>query len=457
MNRQIRRKAERKASGLKSDRDSRWRDGRLAAMRVLRGATDIPHFSYRHAIAGVLKNLCLRARQLHMNFEVYLVPLGRGVGLLAITAALAACGGSAQNGSLASEAATTGVTTASRSVFGSPAVIVNTPRSVSSNSSSQGSTSSSSSGDSPSPPAIAGQTVPSLVPSPVTWQERLSGKPHIFAIDYIQPNQLNNGQSAEPVSARYPLVITGEAYAAPNPMTTYLDKLRSFNANIVLISYLNPLQDAIPESTGPGYDAMRYLETIESAYLHDARGNRLYVPGSSGKYAYFDPSSNDVRSAVLAAIQAMLTAYPFDGIFLDNYDVQNAMLLDTQGNQYLGLPGQVKDPADYAAKLAAMTTLATTIRDAWPNALIVANGNNAFPSFNGELVEGNGEISRVPAQAVAIAGRVLPFMPLFMDHPVSGPVDPLIATDMAQVQALGAWYGASVTYELVIWPAALGP
>jgi hypothetical protein len=221
-------------------------------------------------------------------------------------------------------------------------------------------------------------------------------------------------------------------------MTAYLDKLRALNANIVLISYLDPLQDSIPESAGPGYDAMRHLETIESAYLHDASGNRLYVPDASGKHAYFDPSSNDVRSAVLAAIKAVLTAYPFDGIFLDNYDVQNAMLLDSHGNQYLGTPGQVLDPADYASKLAALTSLATMIRDAWPDALIVANGNNAFPSFNGELVEGHGQISRVPAQAAAIAGRVLPFMPLFMDGPVSGSVDPLIATDMAQVQALGA-------------------
>jgi hypothetical protein len=97
------------------------------------------------------------------------------------------------------------------------------------------------------------------------------------------------------------------------------------------------------------------------------------------------------------------------------------------------------------------------IRDAWPHALIEANGNNAFPPFHGEMVELHGQISRVPAQAAAIAGRVLPFMPLFMDDPVSGPVDPLIATDMAQVQALGAWYGVSVTYQQVIWPAAFGP
>jgi len=164
-----------------------------------------------------------------------------------------------------------------------------------------------------------------------------------------------------------------------------------------------------------------------------------------------------VHNAVLAAIQAVRTAYPFDGIFLDEYDVQNAMLLDTQGNQYLGTPGQVWDPADYASKLAAMTILATMIRDACPDALIVANGDNAFPSFNGEMAEGTSQISRVPAQAAAIAGRVLPFMPLFMDIPVSGPVDPRIVTDMAQVQALGAWYGASVTFQHVIWPVAFGP
>jgi hypothetical protein len=314
------------------------------------------------------------------------------------------------------------------------------------------------------PSAVASQTVTSPDPLPVTWQVRLSGEPHIFAVDYVQMDQLINGQGNEPVFARYPLVITGETYATANRMTTHLDKLRSLNANIVLIGYLNPLQDSLPEATGPGYDAMRYLESIESAYLHDVNGNRLYVPGATEvcnatctAVAYFDPSSSDVHNAVLAAIQAMRTAYPFDGIFLDNYDVQNAMVLDTQGHQYLGAPGQVMDLADYASKLAAVTALATMIRDASPNILIEANGDNDFPPFNGELVEGHGQISRLPAQAAAIAGRVLPFMPLFMDDPVPSPVDPLIATDMTQVQALGAWYGASVTYTQAIWPAAFGP
>jgi hypothetical protein len=379
-------------------------------MRGLRGAVVNPLFSYRYVIAEALKGFYLLARRLHMSIEWRWGLLGRVLGLLTITAALAGC----------RDSSSSGVSAPLRAV------------------------------------ASQGTAMPAR-PLPATWQGRLSGKPHIFAVDYVQLNQLENGQGAEPVFARYPLVITGETYATPNPMTTHLDKLRSLNANIVLISYLDPNQDNIPEGAGPGYDAMLYLKTIESAYLHDARGNRLYVTDAAGKRAYFDPSSNDVRSAVLTAIQAVLTAYPFDGIFLDNYDVQNAMLLDSRGNQYLGTPGQVWDPADYASKLAAMTTLATMIRDAWPDALIVANGDNAFPSFNGEMVEGNSQIYRVPAQAAAIAGRVLPFTPLFLDAPVSGPDDPRIATDMAQVQAIGAWYGASITAQFAIWPAAFGP
>ena len=433
-----------------------------------------------------------------MNSERHWGLLGRVLGLLTITAALASCRGSAESSVWAGKAVTTGVASASLSVSGSPAATVLAytnysfqPTAAAPTGTSltfsihnkpswawfgsltgqlSGTPSASDARDYPdiiitasdgrafaALPGFSIKVTSSPNPLPATWQGRLSGKPHIFAVDYIQPGQLATGQGAESVVARYPLVITGETYATPNPMTTYLNNVRSLNSNIVLISYLSPLQDSMPESTGPGYDAMRYLETIESAYLHDASGNRLYCTDAFGKRAYFDPASNDVRSAVLTAIQAVLTAYPFDGIFLDNYDVQNAMLLDSQGNQYLGTPGQVWDRADYASKLAAMTSLATMIRDAWPDALIVANGNNAFPSLNGEMVENHAQISRVPAQAAAIAGRALPFMPLFMDDPVSGPVDPLIATDMAQVQALGAWYGASVTYQFAIWPAAFGP
>jgi Hypothetical glycosyl hydrolase family 15 len=291
-------------------------------------------------------------------------------------------------------------------------------------------------------------------PASATWQARLVGKPHIFAVDYIQPNQLENAQNSEAAAAKYPLVITGQTYAAPNGMTTYLDRVRALNPNIVLISYLDPLLDSLPESAGPGYDALRSLENIESAYLHDTSGNRLYT---SGKHAYFDPSSSYVRSAVLTAIKDVLAAYPFDGIFLDNYDVQNAMVLDTQGNQYHGAAGEVRDPADYAAKLAAMTSLAALIRAAWPNALIEANGSNAFPVLNGEMVEGSSQLSRIATQTAAIAGRVQPFVPLFMDIPISGATDPIIDSDMTQAQSHGAWYGASVTYQSVIWPAAFNP
>lgn len=290
---------------------------------------------------------------------------------------------------------------------------------------------------------------------------RLSGVPHIFVVDYVQPNQLAAGQGYESIFALYPLIIAGQSYAT-GLVATHLNTIRSINPNIVLIGYLDPMQDSLPDSTGPGYDAMQYLEGIESAYLHDANGKRLLVPGAQevcngnvcNAVAYFNPASVDVQNAVVAAVKVILAAYPFDGMFFDNYDVQGAMLLDTTGAQYLGTAGQVYSAANAATMLTSITTLAGIIRAAFPTILIEANGDNAFPLFNGEMVELTNQISRVPGQAAVIPGRVTPFIPLFEDVPVSGPTDPIIAADMAYAQSFGTWYGAQATYEIPIWPTA---
>ena len=184
-----------------------------------------------------------------MNSEGHRGLLGQVLGLLTITAALAGCGGSAGSAGLAGEAVTTGVASASLSVSGSPAatVLANTnysfqPTAAAPTGASltfsihnmpswarfssltgqlSGTPSASDVRDYPNIiitardgrasaalPGFSIRVTTSPNPLPVTWQERLTGKPHIFAIDYIQPNQLTSGQGAESVVARYPLVLS---------------------------------------------------------------------------------------------------------------------------------------------------------------------------------------------------------------------------------------------------------
>ena len=298
---------------------------------------------------------------------------------------------------------------------------------------------------------------PSTVESwPQYWQRRLAGLPRLFTVDQVQVNQYLAGDGQEAAIARFPLVIAPQTYRQDNPTRAHLDAIRAYNPNSVLLAYQIPFEDVLPLNTGPGYDAMRHLRSIESAYMHDARGNRLLVTEASGTRGMFDPRSPDVRAAILAAVASVLQAYPHDGIFFDNYGVKNAMVLDPSGKQFTGAPGQVWSEADYAAKLDAMTTLTEEIRRAWPGALFIANSANLFPAFNGELVEGSGQYYRAPVQAAELPGRAQPFIPLFQDTPVTGPADPLIATRLAEVQARGGWYGASVANQRILPPAAFG-
>ncbi len=286
------------------------------------------------------------------------------------------------------------------------------------------------------------------------WQQRLAGLPRIFTIDQIQITQYQAGDGQEQAVARFPLVIGPQTYLTGNPTRAHLDAIRAYNPDAIFLAYQIPFEDVLPLNTGPGYDALRPLRSIESAYMHDARGNRLLVTELSGTRGMFDPRSPTVRAAILGAVAAVLEAYPHDGIFFDNYGLKNAMLLDTNGNQFTGAPGQIWSEADYASKLGAMLTLAEEIRAAWPGALLIANSANVFPAFNGELVEGSSQFYRMPVQATELPGRAQPFIPLFQDTPVSGPDDPIIAAHRTQVHALGGWYGVSVGNQNILWPTA---
>ena len=286
------------------------------------------------------------------------------------------------------------------------------------------------------------------------WQQRLAGLPRVFTVDQIQVTQYLAGDGQEQAVARFPLIIAPQTYRTDSPTRAHLDAIRAYNPDAILLAYQIPFEDVLPENTGPGYDALRPLRSIESAYLHDARGNRLLVTELSGTRGMFDPRSPAVRAAILAAVSAVLEAYPHDGIFFDNYGVKNAMLLDTNGNQFTGAPGQVWSEADYASKLGAMITLAEEIRAAWPGALLIANSASVFPAFNGELVEGTSQFYRMPVQATELPGRAQPFIPLFQDTPVAGPDDPIIAAHRTEVHAHGGWYGVSVANQNILWPTA---
>ncbi len=289
------------------------------------------------------------------------------------------------------------------------------------------------------------------------WASRLATAPHIFTIDQIQTNQLLAGQGQEITIARFPLVICSQTYVTPGPVRAHLDAVRARNLRVVLIAYQIAFEDQLPPATGPGYDIMMRLRNIESAYVHDTAGNRLYVTDANGTRAFFDPRSGDVRAALVDAIAAIMAPGNVDGIFLDDYGVMNAMLLDPSGKQFTGASGQTISTADYASKLQAMTTLSETIRSRWPVALIIANSANSFPAFNGELVEGTAQHYRVAAQAAPVPGRVLPFMPLYQDTPVSDPTNLLIATHLAELASLGGWYGVALDNQHIMWPPAFGP
>ncbi|MEO7385816.1 MAG: hypothetical protein ABIX37_02640, partial [Gammaproteobacteria bacterium] len=220
--------------------------------------------------------------------------------------------------------------------------------------------------------ALAGESVEQY------WPRRLDGKPRRLTLDFIQPSQLAVGNGQEVEISRFPIVVTGQNDADASLARTHLDRLRAAEPDIAVLAYHVPFEDQLPLRVGPGFDVLRGLQESESAYLHDHSGNRLYVTDEAGTRALFDPRSEDVRAALMTAVAEILAAYPYDGIYLDNYRIRDEMLLDIAGNQYTGGEGPVVSEADRAAKLAALETLAQDVRRTWPMLLVVANRDGAM-------------------------------------------------------------------------------
>src|SRR5690606_36784876 len=70
------------------------------------------------------------------------------------------------------------------------------------------------------------------------WTERLSTVPRLFAVDYIQPDQMVSGDGQEDVIARYPLVITCQLGSGVGTRRVHLDTIRDLTPDIVLLAYL---------------------------------------------------------------------------------------------------------------------------------------------------------------------------------------------------------------------------
>jgi hypothetical protein len=253
-------------------------------------------------------------------------------------------------------------------------------------------------------------------------------RPLLFCTAYITPDA--PGQSGQEATvARYPLVLVPQDTRAA--FVSWRNRVNELNPSIVMLGYQLVIQEtSVP---GPGHDQLR---RIKDAWCIYPGGIVPIVQASpSGQRArIYDPRKKEWQRAFLAACRATLASYPFHGLFLDQCTVyQRAHILES---------------ARAEMRQALQETL-LELRKEFPNALLVGNSSYSWTGLNGELNEGR--FHDMKSELVPFSGHVSPRIELYQSLIHSADDIETVKREMAAAHAHGAFYGASVDYQHVLW------
>lgn len=260
-----------------------------------------------------------------------------------------------------------------------------------------------------------------------------STMPPIFVVAYGIPLA-----AQWPIIAKYPLAVLDQGYH-PEVYPRY-DSIRDLNPDIKLIGYQVVLEHAAHQ-TGPGA-AVVNATTDPSTYCINNTGSTItYVHGATtvnilvGQPITYWNGTHDVKlrdyrsplwqAAFLSACDAILEAYPFDGLFLDNC-----------GTLPMQAPG---DDATQEEMQAALIGVIEQIRANHPDKIIIGNGPAYYATTFGREVPAalNGSMTETfsasnPFLRLAPEGAIRtytpPIMNMFVDLRTS-------ATDEAGIKA----------------------
>jgi putative glycosyl hydrolase-like family 15 (GHL15) protein len=205
---------------------------------------------------------------------------------------------------------------------------------------------------------------PSMVSSllPAAWS---NGMPPLFCTAYIDPTiQSHKGQEA--MVAKFPVALVPQDNRLVYQI--WRDKVKSINPSIKLLAYQQVNSEALVP--GIGHDIMRKINS-QDVWVTYPPGSGI-LPTAFGGRRLYDPRNEIWQNAFLDACEKVYNSYPFDGLFLDNCTVF-----------YVAAP----IPSLRIAMVDALRQVLVKLRKRLPNAILIGNGIDHFPSLNGAMNE----------------------------------------------------------------------
>jgi hypothetical protein len=246
---------------------------------------------------------------------------------------------------------------------------------------------------------------------------------------YITPNAPGQG-GQESVVARYPIAIVPQDDR--ETFREWRDKVRAINPDIIFLGY-----QMVHEETfvpGPGHDELR---KATNSWCRYPDGFQPFTSWGNQSHRLYDPRHAEFEQCFLRACRAVLRSYPYAGLFLDNCTIFN-----------------IADPTPSirSEMRESLQAVLLKVRAEFPNILIIGNSNYKWKGLNGEMNENRPADMQIELKP--FDGHASPNMDMYQTY-LSNPADvETVRRDMRKVMQLGAFYGACVDPEHVLWFAA---
>jgi hypothetical protein len=252
------------------------------------------------------------------------------------------------------------------------------------------------------------------------WTDRLSGKPRVYAIDYLNGPGLDN-PDWEAQWAKFPLNIVFSDMQAP--IVEHRNRVRALNPELVEIAYI-----AVNHAQPPTQICGRAESDMAASnpFVRFSDGSIPMDPsGADPAYSkLYDYRSDAWRVLFLESIRESLYLYPYDGIFLDNCNVWDVAI---EGNSPI-LRREMQEALQEALEV---------VRNRYPRILLIGNSDLKLPFLNGEMAEDRPAAFR--SNLVPFPGHVQPEMNLCQLYSTT---EINCHNAFKMVNANGGWFGA---------------
>lgn len=205
----------------------------------------------------------------------------------------------------------------------------------------------------------------------MNWQDKLSGEPHVFAIDYINDYLAPEIPVYETVWAKYSILITFADMQ--EGLVAHRERILHLAPNQVQLAYI-AVNHAQPPTQLCGL-AERDMVPADP-FMHFSDGS-IPMADCGPEHDYcklYDYRTDAWRTMFLESVRETLYGWKYDGVMFDNANVWSAAL---ENNDQ-----QVKREMQEALQDAFMT-----LRGRYPHALFIGNSDIRLAGLNGEMCE----------------------------------------------------------------------